>query len=75
MKEFEKYVNMTFTGSVAETTSTVPLIRCEDCKHYEFIDSGYGYCFRFPPQIIGRERKNVIPVVAWCRKACGEFAP
>jgi len=27
-----------------------PKERCELCKYYKMIDSGYGKCKRFPPQ-------------------------
>jgi len=55
-----------------------PVPRCELCKHYGFIDSGYGHCRRYPPQLI---RVKLIPpnydykypLVAWCENACGEF--
>jgi len=52
--------------------------RCEKCQYYLTIDSGYGYCRRFPPRdkILGTFRKRMrieYPVVEWNRKACGEF--
>ena len=52
---------------------------CENCKYYNSIDSGYGYCRRFPPKdvwwsgIFRRKFKSIYPVVAWCDKVCGEF--
>ena len=50
--------------------------RCEKCKHYLTIDSAYGYCSRFPPKEIKKNRKKIVikyPVVEWNRKKCGEF--
>jgi len=52
--------------------------RCEKCQYYLRIDSGYGYCRRFPPQnkmvgIFRKKRKIEHPMVEWDRKACGEF--
>jgi len=52
--------------------------RCENCQYYLRIDSGYGYCRRFPPQnksvgIFRKRRKIEYPIVEWDRKACGEF--
>lgn len=53
--------------------------KCEDCKFYLFIDSGYGYCRRFPPkeEKVGRWWKPkwaiYYQLVEWCRIACGEF--
>lgn len=58
---------------------TIPLRKCEDCIHYKMIDSGYGYCLRFPPRIVAIRRhwrmlyRNEYPEVAWCENACGEF--
>jgi len=52
--------------------------KCENCKFYIMIDSGYGYCRRFPPkiEITGRwwKVKEIhYQLVEWCRRACGEF--
>ena len=49
--------------------------RCERCKFYLMIDSGYGYCRRFPPQQLRKKKKFKIeyPITEWCRIACGEF--
>lgn len=54
--------------------------KCEDCTFYLWIDSGYGYCRRFPPRVErlpGRwwrpRWKIQYQLVEWCRKACGEF--
>ena len=52
--------------------------RCEKCQYYLAIDSGYGYCRRFPPRnkLVGIFRKKVkieYPIVEWDRKVCGEF--
>ena len=57
---------------------TPPLERCELCKHYKMIDSGYGHCKRYPPQLI---LAKLLPLrykvqyveVGWCDVACGEF--
>ena len=52
--------------------------RCEICQFYLAIDSGYGYCRRFPPKL-KKEKwwKNewIIEylITEWCRRACGEF--
>ena len=52
--------------------------RCEKCKYYSIIDSGYGYCLRFPPKnrMVGLIKKKIKIenlIVEWCRKGCGEF--
>ena len=57
--------------------------RCDGCKFYLFVDSGYGYCRRFPPKEYPRRirtfwgwiTKSAIhyQLVEWCRRACGEF--
>ena len=52
--------------------------RCEKCHYYLRIDSGFGYCRRFPPQnrfvgIFRKQKKIEYPIVEWNRKACGEF--
>jgi len=53
--------------------------KCENCKFYLWIDSGYGYCRRFPPitKNIGKWWKPYwvthYQLVEWCRRACGEF--
>lgn len=55
--------------------------KCELCMFYLFIDSGYGYCKRYPPiEEISKkhwwsekEYKIHYQVVEWCRRACGEF--
>jgi len=55
-----------------------PEQRCQLCKFYEPIDSGYGKCFRYPPKWI-RIRLVPIQYEAKCphvgrhRQACGEF--
>lgn len=51
---------------------------CEDCEFYGFFDSGYGYCKRFPPQliiikIIPLRYEPTYPLVPFCDKGCGEF--
>ena len=30
-------------------TNTPEKVRCDQCSFYNMIDSGYGYCNRFPP--------------------------
>jgi len=53
--------------------------KCEDCEFYLCIDSGYGYCRRFPPQWHNRgnwlKPKWVLEyqLTEWCRRSCGEF--
>ena len=53
--------------------------KCQDCKFYLMIDSGYGYCRRFPPKIenVGKWWKPKWEIhyqlVEWYRKACGEM--
>ena len=52
---------------------------CESCKHYRMIDSGHGYCVRYPPKLVLVQWFPRIlhdaqhPHVAWCELACGEF--
>jgi len=70
------YANEKLTDSTSSYQP--PNFRCELCRHYTMIDSGYGYCKRFPPTVIWRWIfKKVIdmvsPVVAWDEKSCGEF--
>ena len=52
---------------------------CEQCDFYHTIDSGYGWCTRYPPvnhlvQRLFREPVVVAtyPEVPWNMKACGE---
>ena len=52
--------------------------RCDQCTHYGFIDSGYGWCKRYPPEVyrlgLFRQKFSIAhPQVEWCRHACGEF--
>ena len=53
--------------------------RCDDCQFYIPIDSGYGYCRRFPPKTerVGSWWSRTIDIsyqiVEWCRRACGEY--
>ena len=55
--------------------------KCEKCEYYLMIDSGYGYCRRFPPKSIVTEKhfwskpeaEIKYQLVEWCRVACGEF--
>lgn len=57
---------------------------CEDCKYYNMIDSGYGYCRRFPPTIQRKVKGKYkiwltyyfiedYPIIAWTNHICGEF--
>ena len=69
------YANMKLTDSTSSYTPPEP--RCEQCKHYGFIDSGYGYCRRYPPKLTKikfRKWDIVYPETAWCEYACGEFS-
>jgi hypothetical protein len=36
---------------------------CEECKYYQAIDSGFGYCIGLPQ----------VTTVAWCRITCSIF--
>ncbi len=54
--------------------------RCEQCEYYIFIDSGYGYCRRFPPKVEkekwwSNQLRINYQLTEWCRKSCGEFLP
>lgn len=75
-----KYTKLYNSGEI-ETTSTYrpPAKRCELCEWYNMIDSGFGYCYRYPPKhilikLIPIRYKDVYPEVAWCEKACGEYS-
>jgi len=56
---------------------------CEDCKYYQFYDSAYGRCLRFPPhkysviksKLFGIENqiKITYPLVSYDFQICGEF--
>ena len=54
--------------------------KCEDCNYYLMIDSGYGYCKRYPPinRIYKKHRWGkpeldiTFSIVEFCRKVCGE---
>jgi len=52
---------------------------CENCKFYIWVDSGYGYCRRYPPKKIRIGKwwqpryRTTYQLVEWCRRACGEF--
>lgn len=55
-----------------------PKKRCDRCEHYKMIDSGYGDCYRFPPELILVRRfplkYDIFRVtVAWYDFACGEY--
>ena len=53
--------------------------RCDNCNYYYPIDSGYGYCKRFPPKdkiiSIIPKIKTIIEyqIVMWDCNTCGEF--
>lgn len=67
----------------AEFTIKGDVEKCLDCKFYIWIDSGYGFCRRYPPKWHKRlERRHwwkkpeweiTYQLVEWCRRACGEF--
>jgi hypothetical protein len=52
---------------------------CDKCKYYYMIDSGYGWCVRFPPKNIQIRKFLKItfaftyPEVPWDCAKCGEF--
>ena len=53
---------------------------CEDCKHYQFIDSGYGRCVKNPPQVhivrksaFNWENKVSYPVIPWDMRICSYY--
>ena len=61
---------------------------CEKCHWYLMIDSGYGYCRRFPPQHLVKVVSEYIkrfflfsrcykeyqyPCIGWNTIPCGEF--
>lgn len=56
-------------------------MKCENCQHYKFIDSGYGDCVRYPPVyvlvqigwLLKPRYRIEYPEVAWCNNICGEF--
>jgi hypothetical protein len=37
--------------------------RCEKCRWYKFIDSGYGFCRALP----------TFTIVAWCKDTCNFY--
>lgn len=60
------------------TSYEPPRKRCELCKYYGMIDSGYGFCKRYPPKslragLLKPKYRTTYPVVAWDLSACGEF--
>ena len=70
------YTTITKEETGFTSTYTPPEPRCEQCKFYGFIDSGYGYCRRYPPIWIPKKLFKVeiaYPEVPWCEYACGEF--
>jgi len=60
-------------------------MKCENCKSYLMIDSGYGHCNRFPPlnkMELKRKGLFLIPkyeieytIVPWDQISCGWFKP
>jgi hypothetical protein len=51
---------------------------CENCKYYRMLDSGYGYCNRYPPKyiiikLIPIRYKIQYPEITWDNMICGEF--
>ncbi|MEW6006132.1 MAG: hypothetical protein AB1695_12540 [Stygiobacter sp.] len=74
MKNTEK--NMATITYDNTNTYRPPSKRCELCKHYGMIDSGYGNCKRYPPVLTYVRLLRIeyrYPEVAWCENACGEF--
>jgi len=70
------YASTMFTCSTG--TYQPPRDRCELCQFYRMIDSGYGWCFRNPPQnilvrLIPLRFQALWPEVAWDSVACGEY--
>ena len=60
--------------------------RCETCEHYQFIDSGYGYCVKNPPHLHLTPNKKwgvfmnykmdiSYPSVPWNMKSCSYHNP
>jgi hypothetical protein len=56
--------------------------KCEDCKHYWFVDSAYGECRRYPPQLVPVRVRGYIfatklvkefPLMEFDSGVCGEF--
>lgn len=53
--------------------------KCEDCKYYAMIDSGYGWCLRFPPHFrfwikwFKFHGADMYPEIPWNTRICGEF--
>lgn len=81
---FEQFVN--FMPNLLEILNNPKIVqfidteddktkKCEQCKFYLMIDSGYGYCRRFPPQQLLAKKKLKIeyPITEWHRVRCGEF--
>ena len=52
-------------------------MKCSDCKWFESLPSGRGYCRRFPPTALANKDGAVIssahPLV-WGGDYCGEFS-
>lgn len=72
-----KYADMDLTDFASSYVP--PDKRCELCRHYGFIDSGFGYCRRYPPVLVRVKLLKLryeaeYPEVAWCENACGEFS-
>jgi len=54
--------------------------RCDRCRHYWFIDSGYGECHYLPPVLVRAklfplQYETMYPHVGWCDPACSKFLP
>lgn len=52
---------------------------CESCRYYRMIDSAYGYCVRYPPELVLAKRfprvlyDALYPHIEWDGLICGEF--
>jgi len=60
---------------------TIKNNKCKNCQWYRWEDSVWGYCWKFPPQII---LKSIFPKIKHKQEnpevyregiACGEFKP
>ena len=65
---------------VEEEMPGVPCERCEFCRSYKMIDSGYGRCRRFPPSIrkyywenFRKYSEDTYPIIPWTNLPCGEY--
>ena len=73
--------------SLAHSFKITKNLSCESCLYYLMIDSGYGYCHRYPPKdthkpvtlwwiLFCRHRPPIkvrYQVVSWDNPICGEF--